>query len=192
MEEPLGPRFSDALAFANEIHQDQVRKGTPIPYISHLLAVAALVIEAGGDEETAIAALLHDAVEDQGGRPMLERIRARFGQAVAEIVEACSDADVIPKPPWRQRKEAYVAAVAHKSQAALMVSVADKVHNAAAILNDYERIGEQLWPRFTGGRDGTLWYYRALVDAFQDRAPPLLWQRLEDIVCAIEARAQVS
>lgn len=188
----LGPRFSAALAYASELHGEQIRKGTTVPYIAHLLAVAALVIEAGADEDTAIAALLHDAVEDQGGRPTLERIRARFGQTVADIVESCSDADVTPKPPWRERKEAYLAAITHKSEAALLVSLADKVHNAGAILDDYQRVGEEVWSRFTGGRDGTLWYYRALADAFRPRAPKPLWRRLEDTVCAIEslARAQ--
>jgi (p)ppGpp synthase/HD superfamily hydrolase len=111
---------------------------------------------------------------------------------VAGIVESCSDADVDPKPPWRARKEAYVAAISHKSQPALLVSLADKVHNAGAILNDYEMVGEQLWSRFKGGREGTLWYYRALADAFRDHAPRVLWQRLDDTVCAIEAHARVS
>lgn len=186
----MGPRFSVALALTSELHGDQPRKGTSIPYIAHLLAVTALVIEAGADEDTAIAALLHDAVEDQGGRPTLVRIRARFGQKVADIVESCSDADVQPKPDWRPRKEAYVAAIAHKPEAALLVSLADKVHNAGAILDDYQLIGEEIWSRFTGGRDGTLWYYRALVEAFRDRAPKPLWQRLEVTVCAIEALAR--
>ncbi len=192
MEALLGPRFSAALAFANEVHGSQSRKGTAIPYIAHLLAVAALVIEAGGDEDAAIAALLHDAVEDQGGRPMLERIRARYGSSVADIVEACTDAEVTPKPPWRHRKEVYVAAIPHKSDNALLVSLADKVHNAAAILHDYRQSGELLWGRFTGGRDGTLWYYRALADAFRNRTPHVLWQRLEDTVAALEAAAAAS
>lgn len=181
----MGPRFSTALAFASEIHLVQRRKGTDIPYIGHLLAVASLVIEAGGDENAAIAALLHDAVEDQGGRSMLDRIRDRYGDEVAYIVEACTDAETIPKPPWRARKEAYVAAIPHKSEKALLVSLADKVHNASAILSDYSQIGEQLWLRFSGGREGTLWYYRALADAFRGRRNPVFgkdsrtqWSRL--------------
>jgi (p)ppGpp synthase/HD superfamily hydrolase len=188
----MGPRFSDALVFANEVHGAQSRKGTSIPYIAHLLAVASLVIEAGGDEDTAIAALLHDAVEDQGGAPMLDRIRKRFGPAVAEIVEACSDADVVPKPPWRERKEAYVRSIAHKSAPALLVSLADKVHNARAILADYRQLGDALWPRFTGGRDGTLWYYRALADAFRGRAPSALWATLDETVSELEGLAGIS
>jgi (p)ppGpp synthase/HD superfamily hydrolase len=168
-----------------------MRKGTNIPYISHLLAVAALVIEAGGDEDAAIAALLHDAVEDQGGRAMLDRIRARYGANVADIVEACSDTDVIPKPPWKPRKEAYIAAIPRKSPQALLVSLADKVHNAGAILDDYRQIGEELWPRFNAGRDDILWYYRALADGFRGRTPDPLWQRLEEAVTALEAEVRV-
>ena len=185
----MGPRYSAALAFASELHGSQVRKGTSVPYIAHLLSVSALVLEAGGDEDAAIAALLHDAVEDQGGRPMLERIRARFGDAVAGIVEACTDAEVTPKPPWRQRKEAYLAAIPHKSAPALLVSIADKVHNAGAILRDYTQLGEAVWTRFAGGREGTLWYYRSLADAFRGRAPAPRWELLEERVRAIEARA---
>jgi GTP pyrophosphokinase len=186
----LGPRFAAALACASEIHGGQLRKGTTIPYISHLLAVTALVIEAGGDEDMAIAALLHDAVEDQGGRPMLERIRARFGADVADIVEACTDADVFPKPPWRQRKEAYIASIPHKSPRALLVSLADKVHNAGAILSDYREIGEGLWERFNAKREDQLWYYRGLAGAFRGRTPKPLWQRFEDTVTALEAEAR--
>lgn len=188
----MGPRFSAALAFANEIHGAQVRKGTSIPYVAHLLAVASLVIEAGGDEDTAIAALLHDAVEDQGGPAMLERIRGRFGSPVANIVQACSDSDVVPKPPWRERKEAYLEAIPYKSPAALLVSLADKIHNARAILADYKQLQEGVWARFTGGRDGTLWYYRALADAFRRRTPIALWQTLEDAVSELESSAAAS
>lgn len=186
----MGPRFSAALAFASETHGSQRRKGTAIPYIAHLLAVAALVIEAGGDEDAAIAALLHDAVEDQGGAPMLQQIRERYGDEVAFIVDACSDTDVDPKPEWRQRKEAYVASITVKSEKARLVSLADKVHNAASILHDHQEIGDAVWDRFTGGRDGTLWYYRALTAAFCDRSPKALWQRLDDTVCALEIAAE--
>ena len=188
-EDLLGPRFSAALSLANELHGSQKRKGTAVPYISHLLAVASLVIEAGGDEDTAIAALLHDTMEDQGGRPMLDRIRARFGPKVADIVEACSDTDVTPKPPWLERKQGYLAEIPHKSEEALLVSLADKVHNAGTILRDHKRVGEEVWTRFTSGRDGTLSYYRALADAFKGLAPEPLWQELEDTVTQLEARA---
>jgi len=186
---PLGPRFADALQFAAQAHATQTRKGKSTPYIAHLLAVAALVIEHGGDEDTAIAALLHDAVEDQGGRPMLERIRQRFGDKVAGIVLECTDAEVVPKPPWEERKRAYVAAIAHKSTEGLLVSLADKVHNAREILADYEQDGEALWRRFRGGRQGSLWYYRALSDAFRGRTPERLWQQLEETVVELERQA---
>jgi GTP pyrophosphokinase len=186
---PLGPRFADAFGFAAEAHATQQRKGKTTPYIAHLLSVAGLVIEHGGDEDTAIAGLLHDAVEDQGGRPMLERIRDRFGDRVAGIVEQCSDTDVVPKPPWEERKRAYVAAIPHKTPEALLVSLADKVHNAREILDDYREDGEPLWDRFKGGREGTLWYYRALTDAFRGRTPDALWQCLEETVVTLEKLA---
>jgi (p)ppGpp synthase/HD superfamily hydrolase len=186
----MGPRFSAALAFANEIHGTQTRKGLDTPYIAHLLAVASLVIESGGDEDAAIAALLHDAVEDQGGAPMLELIRARFGEVVAEAVDSCSDTDVTPKPPWKKRKEAYIASIPRKSRTALLVSLADKVHNARAILDDYKEVGETLWARFRGKRKGTLWYYRALADAFKGRKPHKLVMALETAVTELEDLAE--
>jgi (p)ppGpp synthase/HD superfamily hydrolase len=153
----LTERFDEALVFASRLHASQVRKGTTIPYLSHLLGVASLVLEAGGDEDEAIAGLLHDAVEDQGGQPTLEEIRRRFGDRVAAIVEACTDADTTPKPPWRQRKERYVAHIAGAPADARRVSSADKLCNARAILLDYRILGETLWGRFSGGKDGTLW-----------------------------------
>jgi (p)ppGpp synthase/HD superfamily hydrolase len=188
----LGPCFSEALAFAHDLHRKQRRKKSKIPYIAHLLAVTSLVIENGGDEDAAIAALLHDAVEDQGGPPTLRRIRAKFGKVVAEAVESCSDTDVRPKPPWRKRKEAYIASIAHKSKRALLVSLADKVHNARAILDDYKQHGEKLWTRFRGKRKGTLWYYRALADAFKGRKPRRLVIALETTVAEIEELAKLS
>ncbi len=160
-------RFEKALVFATRLHADQRRKGTPVPYISHLLAVASLVLEQGGDEDQTIAALLHDAVEDQGGQATLDEIRRRFGDRVAEIVEECTDAFTTPKPPWRERKEAYLAHLPQASAAVRLVSVADKLHNARTILADYRQLGEALWDRFNGGKEGTLWYYRALVETFQ-------------------------
>lgn len=171
----LTDRFEEALAYASCIHRSQVRKGTSVPYVSHLLAVASLTLQHGGDEDQAIAALLHDAAEDQGGEERLEDIRRRFGAGVAVIVADCTDAWVEPKPPWRERKEAYVAALAHKPERSLLVSLADKTHNASAIVADLRAHGGEIWSRFTGGRDGSLWYYRALTDAFLERTPgPLL------------------
>jgi len=164
----LGARFQEALAFASELHETQLRKGTETPYISHLLSVAALVLEDGGDEEEAIAALLHDAVEDQGGMKTLERIRARFGDRVAAIVEGCSDSLSTPRPPWRERKESYIEHVKTASPSVLRVSAADKLHNARSILTDYRRHGDAIWSRFKGGKDGTLWSYGELGKAFRE------------------------
>jgi (p)ppGpp synthase/HD superfamily hydrolase len=161
-------RFDEALLFAARLHKDQVRKGSEVPYVTHLLAVAALVGENGGDEEQVIAGLLHDAVEDQGGLPTLEEIRLRFGEGVAGIVAGCTDAETIPKPPWRERKEAYLAHLRHAPARVRLVSSADKLHNARAIVADLRRLGEGLWPRFNGGREGTLWYYEGLLEAFRD------------------------
>jgi len=185
----LTQRFEEALAFAARLHGDQTRKGTPIPYISHLLGVTALVLEAGGSEDEAIAALLHDAVEDQGGPAVREEIRRRFGAAVAGIVDGCTDAETIPKPPWRERKQAYIRHIAEASPSVRLVSCADKLHNARSILADYEHIGEQLWDRFRGGREGTLWYYRSLVEAFREAGPAPWAGELERVVRRIEELA---
>ena len=183
----LSPRFESALVMAAQLHADQVRKGTDIPYVSHLLAVASLVIEHGGSEDQAIAALLHDAVEDQGGIDTLNRIRDEFGDTIADIVDQCTDAYVKPKPPWRQRKEDYIAAIPDKSPLARFVSTADKLHNARSILADYRNVGESLWDRFTGGREGTLWYCRTIFDAFEAQEQNGLTTELGRVVDEIEA-----
>jgi (p)ppGpp synthase/HD superfamily hydrolase len=183
----LGTRFIDALTYAADLHKTQARKGTEVPYVSHLLAVASLVLEHGGDEDTTIAALLHDAVEDQGGEPILREIASRFGARVAGIVSACSDTDATPKPPWKARKAAYIHSIAHKDDAALLVSLADKVHNARCILRDYRVVGESVWQRFTGGREGQLWYYKELRDAFRRRTPTTLWRELDQTVNDLES-----
>lgn len=177
----LSERFDEALAYASRIHRTQVRKGNNVPYISHLLGVAAIAIENGADERQAIAALLHDAVEDQGGLAQLEEIRARFGEDVAQIVADCTDDLAGTKAQastadqkfaeWRARKEVYLASLAHKAPRSLAVSLADKTHNAAAINADLRQYGTVVWSRFTGRRDGTLWYYRSLADAFERLAP---------------------
>lgn len=185
----LSPRFEDALTFATRLHTGQVRKRTTVPYISHLLAVTAIVIEQGGDEDEAIAALLHDAVEDQGGPPTREEIRIRFGETVVAIVDGCTDADTIPKPPWQERKGAYIAHVRHASPSIRLVSAADKLHNARAILLDYRQLGEALWGRFMGGRVGALWYYRALADAFREIESTPLTGELDRTVRELEQLA---
>ena len=186
----LSQRFEDALVYAARLHAKQIRKGTTIPYVSHLLSVASIVLEHGGNEIEAIAALLHDAIEDQGGTETREEIRRRFGDAVVSIVDGCTDAEVIPKPPWKERKEQYIARLSHASPSILLVSAADKLHNARAILGDYRALGENLWDRFNGGKEGTLWYYKSLVDAFKQAAAgtalaPLI-EELERVVGEIE------
>lgn len=163
LKNPLSTRFDRALQLAHDLHRRQPRKKSDVPYIAHLLAVTAIVLENGGDEDTAIAALLHDAVEDQGGQPTLDRIRREFGERVARIVYECSDADGEPKPPWRFRKEQYLQALPHKSMEALLVSFGDKIHNCRSIMRDLRRDGAPVWNRFEGRRDGTLWYYRELL-----------------------------
>jgi (p)ppGpp synthase/HD superfamily hydrolase len=187
----VGKRFRDALVWAAELHQDQKRKGGDIPYVAHLLGVAALVLEHGGGEDEAIAALLHDALEDQLHRMSPGEIGARFGATVEAMVEACTDGDPEEQRDrdpvkWRARKEKYIAEIPRKPQGAILVSMADKLHNARAILEDYRALGEALWPRFTAGKEGTLWYYRALLDAYAARGRNRLWHELERTVAAIE------
>jgi (p)ppGpp synthase/HD superfamily hydrolase len=182
------PKLAEAISYAAAAHAGQVRKGSSIPYLSHLLAVTAIVLEHGGDEDTAIAALLHDVVEDAGGQPRLEDVRARFGDSVAAVVAGCTDADTVPKPPWRGRKEAYIARLSKEPPAVQLVSAADKLHNARSLLSDHYEIGAALWDRFSGGRDGTLWYYRTLVDSYS-MAPPALVRELDRVVTAVESRA---
>lgn len=185
----LTERFDDALAFAARTHREQRRKGTAIPYVAHLLGVASIALELGADENQAIAALLHDAVEDQGGLAMLAIIRARYGDSVANMVYDCTDAEIEPKPPWRERKVAYVASLAVKPAASLLVSLADKTHNARAIVDDLAVLGPAVWQRFTGRREGTLWYYDALAGAFQQHLPGQGADRLAHIVTAMHHAA---
>lgn len=175
----LTERFADACAFALDLHASQKRKGTSIPYSSHLLAVASLVLEHGGDEDQAIAALLHDTLEDQGhhfpGGPAVLRaeLARRFGAPVLAIVEACTDTQQMPKPPWRARKEAYLAHLPQAPLPVLRVSAADKLHNARSILSDYRLVGETLWERFSADREQLLWYYRGLLAAFRQAGAPV-------------------
>ena len=175
----LTKRFSDAFLEAARLHAKQIRKGSDVPYLTHLLGVTAIALEYGASEDEAIAALLHDAVEDAGGRPTLESLRDQFGDSVAHIVEQCSDAFEQPKPPWRQRKEAYLAHLTDATPSTRLVSASDKLHNLRSILKDYRVLGEELWQRFRGGRDGTLWYYAALVDEFSEGGPHELGRELK-------------
>ncbi len=161
------PRLAEALGFALEKHNGQARKGTTVPYVTHLLAVSALVGESGGGEEEMMAALLHDAVEDGGGAPVLDEIRARFGNAVAEIVDGCTDDDSgAEKAPWLERKRIYLEHLAKAPLSVLRVACADKLHNALAISRDLRDQGPSTFQRFRGDREGTLWYYRSMARIF--------------------------
>ena len=190
-ERGLSTRFEDALLYATRLHADQKRKHSQTPYVAHLLGVTALVLEDGGDEEEAIAALLHDAVEDQGGVEILDDIRIRYGERVAQIVDAVTDSYEIPKPPWRERKEQYIQSISTASKSAIRVSMADKVYNASATLRDIRIEGEDCWSRFNGGKEGTLWYYQQLIHAFQKFGSNYMLQELERIFAELEAVANI-
>ena len=185
----LSERFEEALRYAAHVHAGQTRKGTEVPYLAHLLGVASIVLEYGGTEDEAIAALLHDAPEDAGGLGRLEDIRTRFGETVAELVESCTDTMLSPKPAWRTRKAGYIARIPKLSNSARLVSIADKLQNARSLLRDLRESGEAVWPRFKGGKDGTLWYQRCLVQAFRTAgaagASPLV-DELDRVVTRIE------
>jgi len=187
----LTPRFEDALVFAARLHGGDVRKGTTIPYVSHVLGVASLALEHGANEDEAIGALLHDTVEDTKGDAGSVRteIGRRFGAAVLDIVDGCTDTTEKPKPEFRRRKERYIAHLPEASPSVRLVSASDKLYNARAILSDYRAIGEALWARFNGGRSGTLWYYRALADAFRTLGPGRLAEELDRVVSEIEQLA---
>jgi (p)ppGpp synthase/HD superfamily hydrolase len=186
----LGPRFLRAFQFAADKHAGRTRKASTIPYISHLMGVASLVLEAGGDEDLAIAALLHDVVEDCGGAPTLNEVRRRFGQRVAGVVQGCTDADRYPKPPWRERKLGYIRRLRSADADTRLVSAADKLNNVRSILTDYREIGQSVWARFQGGRDVTVWYYRALCDQFLRRKPNRLTREFALTVRELEAVAK--
>ncbi|WP_372359509.1 HD domain-containing protein [Xanthomonas axonopodis] len=177
----LTERYALAVDYARIAHAGQVRKGTQVPYLSHLLGVSTLVLECGGDEEQAIAGLLHDVVEDCGGGHEAS-IRAQFGDAVADIVMACTDATAEDKAEvdnserarkrdWRERKQAYLAHLRKTPERALLVSGCDKLYNARSIVQDLENpaVGQGIFDVFTAGREGTLWYYAALEEVFRTR-----------------------
>lgn len=169
----LGSRYTEAVAYAIEAHGTQARKGTAIPYAAHFLSVSALVLEHGGDEDLAIAALLHDVVEDCGTAHIVA-IEARFGTRVRDVVLSCTDSMDLPghKAPWRSRKEQYLAHLPNATDDAALVSCCDKLHNARSLLTDLQRQGETVWGRFAGGKEGTLWYYAALAAFFRRRGTP--------------------
>jgi (p)ppGpp synthase/HD superfamily hydrolase len=190
---PLSERFDAALLLAHRVHRHQRRKGTGIPYIAHVLTVSALVLERGGNEVQAIAALLHDAIEDAppelGVDEVRRQIREQFGAAVLAIVEDCSDTDVQPKPPWIERKTSYLKHLAVAADEALLVSAADKLHNLQSLLRDHRAVGGALWDRFNkdAGRTGTLGYYRALVDTFKARLQNPIVHELDNVLQTLEA-----
>ena len=181
----LSPRFDQALHYTILVHAGQKRKGTEIPYLAHLLGVVSIALEHNATEDEAIGALLHDAGEDAGGDGRIEDIRHRFGSAVADIVQGCTDAVTIPKPPWKERKEDYIAHVSKASASVRLVSASDKLHNARAILRDFRQHNDALWSRFNAGKKDTLWYYRSLVTAFQQAGNSELTDELDRVVTEI-------
>jgi len=190
---PQGKTFSKkfvaALCYAADLHAKQFRKRTGRPYIGHLLGVTSIAIEYGGDERMAIAALLHDAVEDQGGLPRLREIRRKFGKRVAHIVDGCTDSCAQPKPPWLQRKRAYIARAAKEPAEVRLVSAADKLANVRETLHDLRVQGESVFERFEGKKDGTLWYYRALVRVFRKAGNSPLVEELDRAVTELEIKS---
>ncbi|MCY4189470.1 MAG: HD domain-containing protein [Bryobacterales bacterium] len=182
-------RFSAALAYASDLHRHQRRKGSGLPYVSHLLAVTALVMKAGGSEEECIAALLHDAVEDQGGAATAREIRRRFGREVARIVSGCSE-DKSAGRTWAERKRAAVSSVAGADASVRLVLSADKLDNALSLLAEHAESGESVWELFGGGRQGTLWYYRAMADAIAEAGGSRLAGELRAAVEDLEALAE--
>jgi (p)ppGpp synthase/HD superfamily hydrolase len=187
----LGPRFASALSFAAQLHATQLRKGRRVSYVSHLLAVTALAIEYGANEDEAIAAVLHDSIEDQGQHHTKRRIGELFGSAVQQIVIECSDTEEDPKPPWRDRKTRYHAHVRTASASARLISMCDKLHNARSLISDLrDRTPEQVWTHFSAGRDETLWNFRELVRAYRQAsasAPdPRLPSLLEELARTVD------
>jgi (p)ppGpp synthase/HD superfamily hydrolase len=186
MQSTLSSRFEGALTFAAQLHATQCRKGTAIPYLAHLLGVASLVLAHGGDEDEAIAALLHDAIEDQGGTKTRDIIHQRFGERVTAIVEGCTDTDVFPKPPWRDRKTRYLSHLRSASLSVRLVVAADKLDNARAIVADYRRHGPEIWARFNAGHQEQLWFYRGCVTALRHGGPESIVSELDIAVQELE------
>lgn len=190
-EPALSAKFAHALNYAYTAHATQRRKGSGIPYISHLLAVASTIIDHGGTEDEAIAGLLHDVPEDCGGRPELDRIRVHFGSTVAAIVEGCTDTFKNPKPDWEARKRAYIEHLKVASRSVCLVAAADKLHNARSILNDHKTVGNELWARFsTGNREKVLWYYEIVAEILKERVPARLAEDLTSTVAQISSHIQ--
>lgn len=183
-------RVVDALKLTMELHREQTRKGTSIPYVTHLWAVASLVGEYGGDEDQVIAALLHDAIEDQGDKITFEQIQERFGKTVVEIVRGCTDAETIPKPPWKARKQHYLAHLTTASPHVKLVSAADKLHNAHAILSDLREEGKAVWTRFNAGAEDQIWYYHKIVTALRTGWAHKMVDELEQVIDQLAQHAK--
>jgi (p)ppGpp synthase/HD superfamily hydrolase len=182
-------RVDEAFQFAHDLHRGQTRKGVAIPYITHLLIVAGTVGDYGGTEDQVIAALLHDAAEDQGGHATLRVIRERFGDAVADGVAACTDTYTTPKPPWRARKEAFVARTRHAAQEHRLVIAADKLHNSRALLRDHAALGSAIWDRFSAPKSDTLWYHDAICEALAHGWEHPILDELRDVVSSLRRLA---
>lgn len=182
----LGPRFGKAFNLAFQLHAGQLRKASRVPYVAHLMGVCALVLQDGGDEDEAVAAILHDAAEDRGGEETLARIRAEFGDLVARIVDECSDTYEDPKPPWRARKQAHLARLEKALPATHRIMLADKLHNARALLRDLRREGESAWDKFNGGKQGTLWYYQQAHAVLGRHYKGYLWEEFGRVLAEVQ------
>jgi (p)ppGpp synthase/HD superfamily hydrolase len=182
----LTERFQTALVYATRLHANQTRKNTGIPYISHLLSVTALVLEAGGNEDEAIAALLHDAVEDQGGEKTRAEIREFFGEAVVTIIDGCTESDIYPKPPWKERKIKYLENIRLASSSVRLVSLADKLHNARSLFADYQNFGNGIWSNFKAGKEGTLWFYKELLEIYRHQKSDFMVEDFARILSELE------
>jgi (p)ppGpp synthase/HD superfamily hydrolase len=184
----LTDKFESALIYATRLHARQIRKISGVPYIAHLLSVAALVLEAGGTEEEAIAALLHDSIEDQGGKSTREEVRRLFGETVVAIVDGCTECDTEPKPPWEERKQRYLTNLRHASPSVRRVSLADKLHNAHSLLTDYHLKGSSIWSEFKAGREGTLWFYRELQQIYTETGSDWMTEEFTRVVQELEQK----
>lgn len=178
----LTERFEQALVYATRLHANQTRKVNHTPYITHLISVAALVLEAGGNEDEVIAALLHDAIEDQGGQLTRTEIQRRFGDVVVAIVDGCTESDATPKPPWIERKTRYLNQLRHASSSVRLVSLADKLHNARSLLAEWQQRGDLIWSEFKGGKEKTLWFYQSLVEIYKQTGSDWMTEEFSRVV----------
>jgi (p)ppGpp synthase/HD superfamily hydrolase len=191
MTNQLTNRFTLALIQSQQWHSQQLRKGSNITYFSHLMSVAALVLEDGGSEDEAIAALLHDAIEDCGGEPIRQEILRLFGSSITNLVEGCTECSVTPKPPWQERKLKYLQQLQSAPPAVIRISLADKLHNARSIDRDLQQIGELVWEKFNGGKEGTAWYYQELIAIYRDRTQSWMVEELFTLVQKFTAKSQL-